>query len=36
MLEPQSVKYKDTNTVLSEAKSAFEDVPPAHFLIGDA
>lgn len=31
-----SVKHKDINIVLREAKSAFEDVPPTHFLIGDA
>lgn len=36
MLEPESVKYEDVNTVLREAKSAFEDVPPTHFLIGNA
>lgn len=32
----QSVKYKDVNAVPREAKSAFEDVLPTHFLVGDA
>lgn len=33
MLEPQSVKNKDVNTVLKEAKSVFEDVPPLTSLM---
>lgn len=36
MLGPQSVKYKDVTTVPREAKSASQNVPPTHFLIGDA